>query len=144
MAASSALAGDLEIDSAGTHDYHVGATPDPRAIKHASARGYELDHLRARQIRPGDFDYFDFILAMDNDNIRQMKAMCPTRLSQKIELLLDYGSRGDEHEVPDPYNGTSRDFEGALNLIEDACRGLLAYMLDMQRMRAAAAVTAKE
>lgn len=144
LAASSALVGDLEIDSAGTHDFHVGATPDPRAIEHALARGYDLDHLRARQISPGDFDHFDFILAMDNDNIRQMKAMCPTRLSQKIELLLDYGSRDDEHEVPDPYNGTSRDFEEALNLIEDACKGLLAYLLDLRRMRAAAAVMAKE
>lgn len=144
LAANSPLAGDLEMDSAGTHDYHAGAKPDARAIEHARVRGYDLDHLRARQISPGDFDCFDFILAMDHENIRHMKAMCPTRLSQKIELLLDYGSRDDEHEVPDPYQGTARDFDVALDLIEDACRGLLEYLLDLRRMRAAVAVPAKK
>lgn len=144
LAANSPLAGDLEIDSAGTHDYHADAKPDARAIERARVRGYDLDHLRARQISPRDFDYFDFILAMDDENIRHMKAMCPTRLSQKIELLLDYGSRDDEHEVPDPYQGAARDFDVALDLIEDACRGLLEYLLDLRRMRAAVAVPAKE
>ena len=138
LVAASPLAGHLEIDSAGTHDYYVGEKPDARAIEQAATRGYELQHLRARQVSPGDFDYFDYVLAMDAANIRQLKAMCPSRLSQKIELLLDYGSQHDENEVPDPFQGRTRDFEYALDLIEDACRGLLAYLLDMQRLRAAA------
>ena len=139
LAADTPLVGELEIDSAGTHDFHVGAAPDARAIKHAAARGYELDHLRSRLINPGDFDYYDFILAMDGDNVRNLKSMCPTRLSQKIELLLDYGSIDAVSEVPDPYQGSAREFEHALDLIEDGCRGLVAYLLDLQRMRASAA-----
>jgi protein-tyrosine phosphatase len=139
LAAATPLADKLEIDSAGTHDFHVGAAPDERAIKHAKARGYELDHLRSRLINPGDFDYYDFILAMDGDNVRNLKSMCPTRLSQKIELLLDYGSIDEVSEVPDPYQGSAREFELALDLIEDGCRGLVAYLLDLQRMRASAA-----
>ena len=138
LVADSPLAGQLEIDSAGTHDYYVGEKPDARAIEQAALRGYELHHLRARQVSPGDFDYFDYVLAMDAGNIRQLKAMCPSRLSQKIELLLDYGSQHDESEVPDPFQGRARDFEYALDLIEDACHGLLSYLLDLQRLRAAA------
>ncbi len=134
--ANSPLARDLEIDSAGTHDFHVGEKPDARAIEHGALRGYELDHLLARQLSSKDFETFDYILAMDEANIRYMKAMCPTRLSQKLELLLDYGSEMEEHEVPDPYQGKPRDFERALDLIEDACNGLLTYLMDLRRMRA--------
>lgn len=136
LVASSSLAGDVAIDSAGTHDFHVGSKPDARAIKHAALRGYELDHLVARQLSSNDFETFDYILAMDDANMRYMKAMCPTRLSQKLELLLDYGSEMDMHEVPDPYQGKPRDFERALDLIEDACNGLYTYLLDLRRMRA--------
>ena len=138
LVANSPLAGHVEIDSVGTHNYHVGEAPDPRAIEHAGKRGYDLAHLRARQISAGDFERFDYVLAMDAANIGQLKAMCPTRLSEKIELLLDYGGELDEMEVPDPYQGRPRDFEHALDLIEAACQGLLAYLLDLQRMRAAA------
>ena len=144
LVADSPLAAHLEIDSAGTHGYHAGNPPDARAIEHAALRGYELDQLRARQITPGDFEHFDFILAMDDANVRQLKAMCPTRLSQKIELLLDYGVADDGHEVPDPFQGKPRDFEHALNLIESACGGLLTYLQDLQRLQAAPPTRAKE
>ena len=144
LVANSPLAGHLEIDSAGTHSYHAGEPPDARAIEHAAMRGYELDQIRARQIGPGDFERFDFVLAMDEANIRQLKAMCPTRLSQKIELLLDYGGADDAHEVPDPYQGKPRDFEHALDLIESGCGGLLTYLLDLQRLHATAPAHAKE
>ena len=144
LVADSALAQVVEIDSAGTHDYHVGEAPDARAIEHAALRGYPLAHLRARQLSPRDFETFDCILAMDDANMRYLKAMCPTRLAQKVELLLDYGSAQDAHEVPDPYQGKPRDFELALDLIEDACEGLLAYLVDLQRMKAAATVRVKE
>jgi protein-tyrosine phosphatase len=138
LVAGSPLAGRIEMDSAGTHDYHVGEKPDPRAIKHAALRGYDLSDLLARQISSSDLEYFDYVLAMDTANFRQLKAMCPTRLAQKIELLMDYGGRSDEHEVPDPYGGKPSDFEHALDLIEDGCRGLLAYLTDLQRIRASA------
>lgn len=144
LVAESPLAGILEIDSAGTHDYYVGEKPDARAMEHAALRGYELDDLRARQISSGDFERFDYILAMDNANIRYLKAMCPTRLSQKLELLLEYGGDEDVHEVPDPFQGRPRDFERALDLIEAACRGLLDYLIDVQRMRAVSPIQAKE
>lgn len=136
----SLLAGHMEIDSAGTHNYYVGHPPDPRAIDHAAKRGYELSHLRARQISAIDFERFDYVLAMDKANINQLKAMCPSRLSQKIELLLDYGGALHEQEVPDPFQGRARDFERALDLIEAACIGLHAYLMDLQRMRHAALV----
>lgn len=144
LAANSPLAGVLEIDSAGTHDYHVGENPDPRAIDAATRRGYQLDHLLSRQIGPGDLEYFDHVLAMDAANIRHLKAMCPTRLAHKIELLMDYGGESHEHEVPDPFRGSARDFEHALDLIEDACHGLLKYLLDMQRLHAAATTRSPE
>jgi protein-tyrosine phosphatase len=134
----SPLAGKLEIDSAGTHGYHTGEPPDARAIEHAARRGYELASLRAREISPADFEHFEYVLAMDDANMRHLKAKCPTRLAQKIELLLDYGGAHAEHEVPDPFRGKPRDFEYALDIIEDACRGLLEYLLNLQRMRAAA------
>lgn len=137
---NSPLAGQLEIDSVGTHDYHIGEAPDARAIEHAAMRGYDLSHLRARQISPDDFERFDYVLAMDAANMRHLKAICPTRLSEKIELLLNFGGARDEHEVPDPYGGRPRDFEHALDMIEAACHGLLAYLLDLQRMRAATVV----
>jgi len=136
LVANTPLGDSVEIDSAGTHDYHVGAPPDPRAVEHAAKRGYDLQHLRARQISPADFEQFDFVLAMDDANIDHLKAMCPTRLSEKIELLLDYGGPDDHREVPDPYQGRPRDFERALDLIEAACIGLKAYLLDLHRMRA--------
>ena len=138
LVANSPLAGHIEIDSAGTHDFHVGENPDPRAIEHAALRGYDLGNLVARQISASDLENVDYVLAMDAANVRQLKAMCPTRLSSKIELLMDYGGKHDEHEVPDPYQGKPRDFEHALDLIEDACRGLLAYLADLRRLRASA------
>ena len=133
----------IEIDSAGTHDYHVGAPPDLRAVEHAAKRGYDLQHLRARQISPADFEQFDFVLAMDDANIDHLRAMCPTRLSEKIELLLDYGGPDDQREVPDPYQGRPRDFERVLDLIEAACIGLKTYLHDLHRMRAASTKVAK-
>ena len=138
LVSTSSLAGKVDIDSAGTSGGHVGVAPDPRAIDVAARRNYEIEHLRGRQVGPSDFERFDYIIAMDEMNVRLLKGLCPTRLAHKIELLLDYGGEEDEHEVPDPYYGTMRDFEHALDLIEDGCRGLLEYMTDMQRMRGAA------
>ncbi len=135
MVADSPLAGKINIDSAGTHGYHVGAPPDARAIEHAAKRGYDLSALRCRQVNATDFERFDYILAADAMNVKQLKAMCPTRLAHKIEYLLDYGGDEEEFEVPDPYQGEAKDFELALDLIEEGCRGLLEYLTDQLRMR---------
>ena len=144
LVADGPLAGHVDVDSAGTHNYYVGEMPDTRAIEHAALRGYDLDQLRARQISAIDFENSDYILAMDDANMRHLRAICPSRLAQKIELLLEYGGETDEREVPDPFQGRPRDFEHALDLIEAGCRGLLAYLMDLQRMRATATVRTKE
>ena len=134
MVAESPLAGKIDIDSAGTHGYHSGEPPDARAIEHAAKRGYDLTLLRCRQINATDFERFDYILAADALNMKHLKAICPTRLAHKIEYLLDYGGEEDEFEVPDPYAGEAQDFELALDLIEEGCRGLLEYLTDQMRM----------
>ncbi len=102
MVADSPLAGKIDIDSAGTHGYHVGSPPDARAVEHAAKRGYDLSPLRCRQVNATDFERFDYILAADAMNVKHLKAMCPTRLVHKIEYLLDYGGDEDAFEVPDP------------------------------------------
>jgi protein-tyrosine phosphatase len=135
MVADSPLAGKVDVDSAGTHGYHIGSPPDPRAIEHAARRDYDISGLRGRQVNASDFERFDYILAADHMNVRQLRAMCPTRLVHKIEYLLDYGGEEDEFEVPDPYQGEAKDFELALDLIEDGCRGLLEYLTDQLRLR---------
>ncbi|HEX9391556.1 MAG TPA: low molecular weight protein-tyrosine-phosphatase [Usitatibacteraceae bacterium] len=135
MVADSPLAGKIDIDSAGTHGYHVGSPPDARAVEHAAKRGYDLSPLRCRQVNATDFERFDYILAADAMNVKHLKAMCPTRLVHKIEYLLDYGGDEDAFEVPDPYQGEARDFELALDLIEEGCQGLLEYLGDQLRMR---------
>lgn len=115
----------IEIDSVGTHDYHVGKPPFPDAATLAKRRGYEISHLVARRIKAHDFDHFDLILAMDRANLASLKTIAPTRAKQKIELLLEYGDRFHGKEVPDPYGGQPKDFERALDMIEDGCKGVV-------------------
>ncbi|MBL8519126.1 MAG: low molecular weight phosphotyrosine protein phosphatase [Betaproteobacteria bacterium] len=131
----SPLRGKVDIDSAGTTGAHAGQAPDPRAIEVAARRGYDLTPLRARQVTPADFEQSDFVIAMDDMNVRYLKGMCPTRLAQRIELLLDYGGEEDEAEVPDPYYGSLQDFEHTLDLIEEGCQGLLEYLADLHLLR---------
>jgi protein-tyrosine phosphatase len=144
MVEQSPLAGKVDIDSAGTHGYHEGAPPDPRAIDHAGKRGYDLTQLRAREVSPSDFERFDYVIAMDETNRRHLRSICPTRLQNKIELLLEYGGEEDEYEVPDPYYGKPQDFDTALDLIEAGCEGLHEYLLDQQRMRGALTASSKD
>ena len=92
------LKGKVDIDSAGTHGYHEGAPPDARAVSHAAKRGYDLTPLRAREVSPSDFERFDYVIAMDETNRRHLTSMCPTRLQNKIELMMDYGGEEDENE----------------------------------------------
>jgi len=119
------LSAYFEFDSAGTHAYHVGEPPDARAQKTATARGYDLSSIRARQVRAADFLRFDRILAMDRDNLALLTQACPKDLRHRLGLFLDYGSNPDLREVPDPYYGGTDGFEHVLGLAEDATRGLI-------------------
>lgn len=122
---SSGLSEKIMIDSAGTHNYHIGAEPDKRSQQAASLRGYDLSQLRGRQVNVQDFHEFDYILAMDTDNLANLQRICPDELSYKVRLFLEYGKRFEKREVPDPYYGGDQGFEHVLDLIEDASAGLL-------------------
>jgi protein-tyrosine phosphatase len=122
------LAERIEVDSAGTHDYHVGEAPDRRAAKAAARRGYDISGLRGRQVGDEDFIRFDLILAMDRDNLAVLMRSCPAEMQHKLQLLLSYAERFDEDEVPDPYYGGDAGFERVLDLVEDAAQGLIAAL----------------
>ena len=120
----------IGIDSAGTHAYHVGEPPDPRARKSALERGIDIGHLRARRAVIEDFERFDYVLAMDYDNLQNLQSLCEPQHSTKLKLFLEYGSHADIMEVPDPYYGGPLGFERVLDLIEDASNGLLQSILE--------------
>ena len=123
----------IHIDSAGTHDYHVGKAPDPRTVAAAKRRGYELADLRARQVDDEDFARFDYVIAMDRDNRRELLARSPEHLRQRVCLFMDFADRPDMPEVPDPYYGGPPGFELVLDLVEEASNGLLAHLLERWR-----------
>ncbi len=118
------MADRLVIDSAGTHAYHVGEPPDRRARAAAERRGMSLDGIRARRVNDEDFEQFDYILAMDEDNLAHLQYESPEEHQHKIRLFLEF-TRGAEREVPDPYYGGAAGFERVLDMVEDASRGLL-------------------
>jgi len=115
----------IEVDSAGTHAYHVGEEPDPRSQSAALQRGVDLSPLRARKVKVSDFKNFDYVLAMDYDNYSNLEHICPAGYEHRLRLFLDFASEFEEKEVPDPYYGGDKGFEHVLDLIEDASRGLL-------------------
>lgn len=119
------LADVIEVDSAGTHAYHVGEPPDRRARETANRRGIDLGDLRARQALPEDFEYYDYVLAMDRDNYHGLSAICPAGQERKIGLLMDYAEELRIREVPDPYYGGNRGFEQVFDMVEAAAVGLL-------------------
>jgi protein-tyrosine phosphatase len=116
------------IDSAGTHAYHVGDAPDLRAQKAALDRGIELTHLRARKVIMGDFEDFDFLLVMDDDNFATLSDACPAQYKNKINYFLDYAPQLGTRFVPDPYYGGKYGFEKVLDLIEAASVGFLSSL----------------
>ena len=119
----------FEVASAGTHDYHVGKPPFPAAVEVAKRRGYDITACVSRRITSNDFDHYDAILAMDKSNLASLRTIAPTRSKQKIELLLEYGDKYYGKEVPDPYGGKEEDFNLALDMIEDGCRGLARLLV---------------
>jgi low molecular weight protein-tyrosine phosphatase len=118
----------IEIDSVGTHDYHEGEPPFRMAIAAAKARGYEIGHLVARRVGPGDLDKFDMVLAMDRANLAHLRTIAPTRCKEKIELLLEYGDKFHGKDIPDPYGGDTKAYEKALDMIEDGCQGVIELL----------------
>lgn len=118
------LADRLEIDSAGTHAYHVGEPADHRARAAAERRGMSLDGIRARRVSAQDFQRFDYIIAMDQENLARLRDEAPEEHSARLHLFLEFAA-GSETDVPDPYYGGAAGFERVLDLVEDASRGLL-------------------
>jgi len=115
----------VRVDSAGTHAWHAGAPPDGRSVAHAARRGYDLSPLRAREVVDADFDQFDLILAMDWDNLALLEERCPPPYRRKLGRLTEHCRRHDSPVVPDPYAGGAQGFEEVLDLVEDACDGLV-------------------
>ena len=125
LAEKAGLQYQLVVDSAGTHGYHIGAPPDPRAQAAARRQGYDLSSLRARQITPEDFEKFDLLLAMDFNNLEALQNMCPVIHRPKLALLMRYARESKAAIVHDPYYRGARDFDLVLEYIEDACLGLV-------------------
>ena len=117
------------VDSAGTLDHHAGEPPDPRAQRHAAQRGYDLSAQRARAVRGEDFSHFHWVLAMDEDNLAWLQRKAPPGSAARVELLMPYARRHPGVlAVPDPYYGPAAGFERVLDLVEDACDGLVARL----------------
>lgn len=128
LIASKQLSHIFEVDSAGTSAWHIDEAPDRRTVSAAKKRGYELAHLRGRQASREDFSHFDFILAMDHDNLRELEKLKPEDFSGHLGLLLAFDKESPIEEVPDPYYGGQGGFDNVLDMVESACQGLLAHI----------------
>ena len=122
------IAGSIESDSAGTHDYHIGDPPDLRSQAAASRRGYDLSALRARQVKVQDFADFDYVVAMDETNRIALRKLCPTQYRERVKLFMEFAPEAGRREVPDPYYGGAQGFDDVLDLVERAARGLLNHI----------------
>lgn len=119
----------IKCDSAGTIAYHTGEHADARMQKHAMKRGYNLTSL-ARQIKHQDFDKFNYIIAMDTDNYNNILALDTLgKYKNKVSMMMDYATKFNDRNVPDPYYGGEQGFEYVLDLLEDACSGLLEQIV---------------
>ena len=121
----------VEVDSAGTADYHVDSPPDRRAVAHGEKRGLRMQALRGRQVSREDFDRFDFVLAMDDDNLANLERIRPAGSRAKLALLLSYAPASGAREVPDPYYGGADGFERVLDLVDAAADGFIATVLSI-------------
>lgn len=128
MRMSHPLAKRIEVDSAGTGNWHIGHPPDVRAIAAAKRCGCDISHLRARQVHREDFDDFDYIIAMDSDNLRFLRAMQPVYFSGTLARFLDFADRHED--MPDPYYGNDEGFDHVYSLCELASRALLQHIAE--------------
>ena len=125
------LANRIDVDSAGTHAYHLGEPPDSRAVAIASEQGIDLTGFNARHVVESDFVHFDHILAMDRNNLMELKQIRPVESTAEPRLLLDCVPEITEFEVPDPYFGTLSDYRLAIDLIGVGVRGLLREIVNI-------------
>jgi protein-tyrosine phosphatase len=125
VVADAGLENQILIESAGTHAYHISEPPDRRSQAAAERRGFSLANIRARRVDATDFDRFDYIFAMDRDNLAALTEAAGNRARARLLLFLEYATKGRENEVPDPYYGGAAGFERVLDLVEDASKGLL-------------------
>ncbi|MDD3884754.1 MAG: low molecular weight phosphotyrosine protein phosphatase [Gallionella sp.] len=122
------LSEHIQIDSAGTHDYHIGEAPDARTQRAAKQRGYDMGRLRGRQVDRADFSRFDYVLAMDEGNLAILQRLRPDAAGGHLGLFLEFARHHREREVPDPYYGGADGFERVLDMVEDAAEGLLQHL----------------
>ena len=118
----------VAVDSAGTHAYHTGEAPDPRAQRAALRRGIDISEQRARKVRVEDFQTFDYLLAMDELNYETLVQQSPSEHANRVRLFLDFAPEAGRRDVPDPYYGGSTGFEYVLDLVEEAALGLAAQL----------------
>ena len=128
MVERAGLAGVIDVESAGTHAYHVGEPPDRRSTEAARLRGFELKDLRARQVVKADFTEFDLILAMDRGHFGLMLGQCPPERRETLALFLSFAPQLNILDVPDPYYGAGDGFERVLDMIEAGSAGLLEHI----------------
>lgn len=119
----------VEIDSAGTNNFHPDAPPDERSQAHALKRGYDLSNLRARPVVESDFEEFDLLLTMDWDNRALLEDRCPAKHIHKIRGLAEFLQKTQASVIPDPYYGGDQGFEHVLDLIEEASEGLIKFIM---------------
>ena len=119
------LSSKFVIESAGTHAYHVGETPDPRSQKMALSKGVDISDLKAQKIESHDFLEFDYVVAMDDDNMNSMKKIIPENATAKVFRLLSLDESLSDYDVPDPYYGGRKGFEHVYNLVDCGCQILL-------------------
>lgn len=120
----------IEIDSCGTAAYHIGKSPDPRSIAAAAKRGIDISQLQARQVQAADFHHFDYLMAMDESNLENLKRIQPSNSKAQVGLLMDFSPHPNQTEVPDPYYGGEDGFELVLDLLDEACS---AFLDDIQK-----------
>ena len=134
LVADNELATVIQVDSAGTHAYHIGEKPDERASAAALKRGIDLSSQKARRVSPDDFHVFDYVIAMDSSNFEDLSSNCPVGHESKLRLFMEFAPDIKVNEVPDPYYGGSTGFERVLDLIELAAAGLLADIRQQHRL----------
>ncbi len=115
----------VAVDSAGTHGFHIGEAPDKRAQTIAGKRGYDITSLRGRQVVASDYEEYDFILAMDWDNLALLQQQAPKEAQHKLQLFMRFATEHESATIPDPYYGGPQGFETVLDYVEDASQGLL-------------------
>ena len=125
LVSSEGLGQHIEVDSAGTHAYHVGEQPDRRSQMAARGRGYDLSYQTARKVVQEDVEYYDYLLAMDESNLSDLQVLMPSHHHEKITLFMEFAPEYGQREVPDPYYGGEQGFERVLDMVEEASRGLL-------------------